>query len=127
MKRRRESEEISHDTDEEGQNHDEAQPSLPKVTELDVLDDDTSVEMKCSLPPHKTVTIFRTYQEYETHYAMAHSNRCVQCHKNFPSSWFLDLHIEERHDSIIEVKRERGEHTVSPSNLGSNFSICFPI
>ena len=68
--------------------------------------------MKCSLPPHREGLAFTSYAEYESHYRKAHTNRCVECRKNFPSEHLLNVHIEECHDSFVAVKRERGEHTV---------------
>lgn len=54
---------------------------------------------------------FQTYDDYETHYQQCHTNRCVDCHKNFPSSHFLELHISENHDPIVASKRDAGEKT----------------
>ncbi|PGH23398.1 hypothetical protein AJ80_02508 [Polytolypa hystricis UAMH7299] len=67
--------------------------------------------MRCSLPPHKEVLSFSTYEEYEVHYAQVHVNRCSGCGKNFPTGRFLTLHIEENHDPLNEARRERGERT----------------
>ncbi|QPH01993.1 hypothetical protein C2857_006198 [Epichloe festucae Fl1] len=69
--------------------------------------------MKCSLPPHREPIAFRSYQEYESHYTMLHTNRCLECRKNFPSEHLLGVHIEESHDPLVRVKRDKGEHTYS--------------
>jgi hypothetical protein len=75
-------------------------------------------EMRCSLPPHRQTLTFASYEDYDIHYAKTHTNRCVECRKNFPTEHFLNLHIEENHDALISVRRERGEKTVSkPTNL----------
>ncbi|KAI1085866.1 hypothetical protein F5B20DRAFT_520106 [Whalleya microplaca] len=86
-----------------------------KITELDesAVDTSTSVAMRCSLPPHRDVMSFKTYGDYEVHYNKTHTNRCVECRKNFPSEYLLNIHIEECHDVFAAVKRERGEHTYS--------------
>ncbi|KAI0114824.1 hypothetical protein F4814DRAFT_417177 [Daldinia grandis] len=88
-----------------------------KITELDESavddNDDNTIVMKCSLPPHRDVLSFRTYTEYETHHNRTHTNRCVECGKNFPSEHLLNVHIEEWHDAFAAVKREKGEHTYS--------------
>ncbi|KAI1106254.1 hypothetical protein F4804DRAFT_330436 [Jackrogersella minutella] len=87
-----------------------------KITELDesAIDDDSNTfTMKCSLPPHRDVMLFKTYAEYEAHHNRTHRNRCVECTKNFPSEHLLNVHIEECHDVFAIVKRERGEHTYS--------------
>ena len=50
---------------------------------------------------------FGSYGEYEAHYAEMHTNRCTECHKNFPSERFLELHIKERrmgHPRLLEAK-----------------------
>ena len=90
--------------------------SLPaaKIAELDPTESlsQPGIQMKCSLPPHKDTLVFSTYSEYESHYNSTHTNRCLECRKNFPSAHLLGLHIEENHDSFMALKRDRGEHTV---------------
>ncbi|KAK5111461.1 hypothetical protein LTR62_004913 [Meristemomyces frigidus] len=66
--------------------------------------------MRCLLPPHKPLS-FSTFEDYETHYNQAHSNRCEECHSNFPTAHILDLHIAENHDPITATKRDAGEKT----------------
>ncbi len=75
----------------------------------------TSAEvMRCSLPPHARQTLsFTSFEDYEVHYNKTHVNRCTECQKNFPTPHFLDLHITENHNPLVEVLRERGERTVS--------------
>lgn len=85
-----------------------------KIAELDLSDNDSGIQMRCSLPPHKEPLIFSSYGEYETHYRDQHTNRCAECRKNFPSAHLLGVHIEEAHDSFVLVRRDRGERTVSP-------------
>jgi hypothetical protein len=79
----------------------------PKYTQLEP-ENRQALTIKCSLPPHK-LTTFPSYQEYETHYAKLHTNRCSECQKNFPSDHFLNLHLTENHDPIVATKRDRGE------------------
>ena len=67
--------------------------------------------MQCSLPPHKDHPEFGSYSEYEVHYVKEHTNRCAQCGKNFPSAYFLGLHIEENHNALREALQARGEKT----------------
>ncbi|QYT01150.1 C2H2-type domain-containing protein [Trichoderma simmonsii] len=69
--------------------------------------------MRCSLPPHKEPLGFRLYSDYETHYHNFHTNRCIECRKNFPTDHLLSIHIEECHDPLARVAREKGEHTYS--------------
>ncbi|KAK4650514.1 hypothetical protein QC762_708200 [Podospora pseudocomata] len=85
-----------------------------KITELDpslITTTKTNNPMPCSLPPHKEPITFSSYQEYESHYRNEHTNRCLECRKNFPSSHLLSLHISENHDAFIQVKRDKGERT----------------
>jgi hypothetical protein len=70
-------------------------------------------EMRCSLPGHRQTISFTSFEDYDVHYAKTHVNRCVECRKNFPTEHFLNLHIEENHDALVSVRRERGEKTVS--------------
>ncbi|KAH8683300.1 hypothetical protein BGZ60DRAFT_367902 [Tricladium varicosporioides] len=57
--------------------------------------------MKCSLPPHSETLTFSTYEEFEIHYSKTHTHRCLECRRNFPTEYFLNLHIEESHDSLV--------------------------
>jgi len=84
-----------------------------KVSELDPSETrpDPSSSMTCHL--HGKKVTFSSYEEYEAHYNKEHVNRCLECRKNFPSEHFLNLHIEECHDSFVKVRREKGEHTAS--------------
>ncbi|OAQ84512.1 zinc finger domain-containing protein [Purpureocillium lilacinum] len=87
-----------------------------KIPELDTAIDDTqddSCTMRCSLPPHKSPISFSSYGDYETHYHQFHTNRCLECSKNFPSDHLLGVHIEEWHDPLVKVRRDKGEHTYS--------------
>lgn len=83
------------------------------------LEDETSDRnvIKCSLPPHREPIAFKSHQEYESHYARFHTNRCLECRKNFPSEHLLSVHIEEWHDPLVRIKRDKGEHTVSEESL----------
>ncbi|KAH0494219.1 hypothetical protein TgHK011_000847 [Trichoderma gracile] len=76
-------------------------------------DDDGEIAMRCSLPPHKEPLAFRYYGDYEAHYHKFHTNRCIECRKNFPTNHLLEIHIEECHDPLAKVAREKGEHTYS--------------
>jgi hypothetical protein len=96
-------------------------PPAAKITELDLTDNDSGIKMRCFLPPHKEPLIFPSYGEYETHYRDQHTNRCLECRRNFPSAHLLGLHIEETHDSFAMVRKERGERTVSPSKLSPSY------
>ncbi|KAK8139244.1 hypothetical protein PG984_002624 [Apiospora sp. TS-2023a] len=86
-----------------------------KIIQVDesAVDDSETVVMRCLLPPHREPLAFRSYTDYETHYHKAHSNRCFECRKNFPSDHLLSVHIEEQHDAFAAVLREKGEHTYS--------------
>ncbi|GIZ37265.1 hypothetical protein CKM354_000071800 [Cercospora kikuchii] len=86
----------------------ETSAHTPKYVELDEASERTKVAFKCLLPPHKSMT-FSSYTDYETHYNSSHTNRCKECHKNFPTAHFLQLHLSENHDPIVAVRRERGD------------------
>lgn len=92
----------------------DAETPAAKLVDLDqdASGDKSTLDIKCSMPPHKTALSFRSYEEYETHYNKAHVNRCLECGKNLPSDHLLNVHIEECHDFFVAVKRDRGEHTV---------------
>ncbi|KPM36828.1 hypothetical protein AK830_g9736 [Neonectria ditissima] len=90
---------------------------VAKVAQLDsaIEDDDQeqAVTMRCSLPPHREPLSFNSYDEYEVHYSKTHTNRCLECRKNFPTEHLLGVHIEECHDPLVLVQRDKGEHTYS--------------
>ncbi|MCJ1382892.1 Glycoside hydrolase 18 protein [Xylographa soralifera] len=64
--------------------------------------------MQCLLPPHPPLAL-PSYAAYDVHYAQAHANRCLECGRNLPSAWWLELHIAENHDPLVGVRRGRGE------------------
>ncbi|KAI6875532.1 hypothetical protein KC343_g7111 [Hortaea werneckii] len=87
----------------------EATSHPQKYASLEPTDRPVSI-MQCHLPPHKALS-FHGYDEYETHYQQAHTNRCTDCKGNFPSTHLLELHITENHDPIIAARREKGDRT----------------
>lgn len=90
--------------------------SNSKIVHLDHSSENgeaSTAVMKCSLSGHSQTLSFASFEDYETHYAQAHSNRCHECRKNFPTEHFLSLHIAENHDSLVAILREREEKTVS--------------
>ncbi|MCJ1434105.1 hypothetical protein MMC27_003471, partial [Xylographa pallens] len=68
----------------------------------------TPTTMQCFLPPHAPLAL-PSYAAYDVHYAQAHANRCLECGRNLPSAWWLELHIAENHDPLVGVRRGRGE------------------
>lgn len=85
-------------------------PTKYASLEPESSDKSSSTAMRCLLPPHKPLS-FSTYNEYESHYQQAHTNRCDDCKSNFPSSFYLELHIMENHDPLVATRRDRGEKT----------------
>jgi hypothetical protein len=67
--------------------------------------------LTCALAPHRETICFSSHEEHGVHYVKEHTNRCTTCSKNFPSSRFLELHIEENHNALREVLAARGERT----------------
>ncbi|KAI8883342.1 hypothetical protein K501DRAFT_219418 [Backusella circina FSU 941] len=52
---------------------------------------------------------FRTVQLYEAHYEAQHRNVCLECLKVFPAFRWLQLHLDEAHDILKQIRKERGE------------------
>ena len=50
---------------------------------------------------------FRTMHDFDLHYQLQHRLRCVQCGAVLSSNKFLELHIQERHDSYFKVLAEK--------------------
>lgn len=134
MKRSRESEEdfdsepVSLDVESAAQSYANLH-HVSKIAELDVAvldrdDNGPGIEMRCFLPPHKEPLTFDSYDEYESHYRSYHTHRCLDCRKNFPSEHLLHVHIEECHDPLVVIKRDRGEHTVSKNGCSTRQGKC---
>lgn len=89
---------------------------VSKVIGLDVesLSDEalTATVIQCSMPGHLPGLSFATYNEYETHYNSTHTNRCLECWRNFPTSHYLDLHLAECHNVLVEIRKDKGEAVV---------------
>lgn len=114
MKRSREAEEGISSYDE----RDIAIVPVPKIANIDANGagiETTVTTFQCSLPGHVQGLSFTKYSDYEKHYNQAHTNRCIECRKNFPSSHIVNLHIQEHHDALTEIRREKGDFIVSTS------------
>lgn len=86
--------------------------SPAKLVEID-LDEQirpAKFVMQCSLPPHKPLE-FETADDFDLHYTKEHTNRCSSCGKNFPTSHFLALHLDENHNPVREALAAKGEKT----------------
>ncbi|PWN51362.1 hypothetical protein IE53DRAFT_342487 [Violaceomyces palustris] len=82
----------------------------------------------CNLPPHPSPLAFHSPSEFESHYHAQHAHTCTlsqRCSKTFPTSRFLDLHIEECHSPLSIQRMERGESIFScflePDQCGESF------
>ena len=51
---------------------------------------------------------FTSVTKYVLHYETLHRNFCATCGTAFPSSFLLDLHIRESHDSFFQAQAARG-------------------
>ncbi|KAK7735874.1 hypothetical protein SLS53_007251 [Cytospora paraplurivora] len=111
MKRSREPEEDT-DPSSTGQQGVAITP-VSKIVGIDVDDSSETAapDLRCSLPGHLPGLAFTSYKDYESHYIKAHTNRCLDCRKVFPSSHILDLHINEFHNALTELNKERGAAT----------------
>ncbi|EFX02839.1 c2h2 type zinc finger domain containing protein [Grosmannia clavigera kw1407] len=104
---------VSADEEQGQQPSTEADVELPsaKIATLDDGHADAAAEpaMICLL--HRESVDFSSYGAYESHYNREHLNRCLECHRNFPSPFYLGLHTDEWHDPFVAVRRDKGEHT----------------
>lgn len=67
--------------------------------------------IQCSLAPHRDPLGFPSVADFELHYAKEHSNRCLACGKNFPTTHFLALHTDENHNAFRQALQAKGEKT----------------
>jgi hypothetical protein len=67
--------------------------------------------MQCVLPPHRHALDFPSIEAFELHYQQQHTNRCISCARNFPSAHYLNLHLDEHHNSIHAELQAKGEKT----------------
>jgi len=111
MAKRSRDEEDASSLDAEGIDY-YASASPAKVIELDqeASAPANSTMMQCSLPPHRPSS-FSSAEEFDIHYAKEHTNRCSSCGKNFPSTHYLSLHIDENHNPVREALAAKGEKT----------------
>lgn len=102
---------VDHDNDDDDGTYQAC--GLPaKIIELDEGDFAPAITttMQCSLPPHRPLA-FDTAEDFDTHYAKEHTNRCSSCGKNFPSTHYLSLHLDENHNPVREALAAKGEKT----------------
>ncbi|KAK7106238.1 zinc finger protein 511-like [Littorina saxatilis] len=50
---------------------------------------------------------FTSLLSYENHYNSVHRHTCITCHRNFPSSYLLEIHIQENHDPLFSILTAR--------------------
>lgn len=127
MKRSRDAEEETNSTLADEQEVTDVPVS--KIVGLDVERSNdgsqTTTTLQCSMPGHLPGLRFATYNEYETHYISTHTNRCLECGRNFPSWHYLDLHIAECHDALVEIRREKGKAVVRMLQPGGTSARLF--
>ncbi|KAJ2546117.1 hypothetical protein EV175_005718 [Coemansia sp. RSA 1933] len=63
----------------------------------------------CDTPPCQGSVAYPTPLAFERHYDQAHRNTCTTCSAIFPSSHWLDLHIQELHDAFFSARIARGD------------------
>ncbi|SPO02839.1 uncharacterized protein DNG_05515 [Cephalotrichum gorgonifer] len=100
MKRSREPEEDAaasgiHSSDTE----DPGTPAAKLVDlDYDTEGEESSLSMKCSMPPHKEALSFRSYEEYEAHYNSAHYSCFVEgCERKCMTPQKRRLHLIDKH------------------------------
>ncbi|KAG0167027.1 hypothetical protein DFQ30_006482 [Apophysomyces sp. BC1015] len=53
---------------------------------------------------------FPSTAAYELHYETQHHNVCVVCSRIFPGSQWLHLHLDECHNVLKQMEKERGQN-----------------
>lgn len=85
---------------------------MKRAREDDTRQDDIIITQTiyCNFPPCIQLE-FTNYQEYESHVVSTHDYICESCQKPFPNQHFLLLHIDEHHNPLLQIKRDRGDRT----------------
>ncbi|KAI8057556.1 uncharacterized protein B0P05DRAFT_440138, partial [Gilbertella persicaria] len=52
---------------------------------------------------------FPSISAYQYHYEAVHQHVCSVCHKIFPGERWLQFHLDEFHDVLLQIKKEKGE------------------
>ncbi|RCH81763.1 hypothetical protein CU098_007966 [Rhizopus stolonifer] len=55
---------------------------------------------------------FPSISAYQYHYEAVHQHVCSVCHKIFPGERWLQFHLDEFHDVLLQIKKEKGEKIV---------------
>ncbi|KAI8086289.1 uncharacterized protein BX664DRAFT_335431 [Halteromyces radiatus] len=67
----------------------------------------------CELPScihrHGEPIAFPSLSAYEAHYEAQHRNTCSICGLPFPGSHWLQLHLDECHNVLNQIRKDRGE------------------
>lgn len=90
---------------------------------------DLSRPIYCALPSccsrQGVPAEFPSVTAYELHYETRHRNVCAACGKVFPGHHWLQLHLDECHNVLIQMRKDRGEKVVSCYYYlgGSPFSV----
>ncbi|KAJ1647891.1 hypothetical protein J3B02_001676 [Coemansia erecta] len=63
----------------------------------------------CEQPPCMGTVLCPTLLAFERHYDQMHRYVCSLCNAILPSSYWLDLHIDEIHDAFFDVRAKRGD------------------
>ncbi|KAF9478260.1 hypothetical protein BDN70DRAFT_880224 [Pholiota conissans] len=103
--------------------------SSPVVGSANANANNAKAPLLCNLPPtcHRQPTPIANTTELERHYAKYHAHVCEErgCGCVFPEARLLDLHQTECHDTLAQIRMERGEkifqcHIPAPT-CGRNF------
>ncbi|KAJ2910295.1 hypothetical protein GGI21_001016 [Coemansia aciculifera] len=72
-------------------------------------EDERSHHIICHDTPCLGAAVFPSALAYERHYDQMHRNTCSMCSAIFPSTHWLDLHVQELHDSFFDARVARGD------------------
>ncbi|KAI8343094.1 hypothetical protein BC941DRAFT_508545 [Chlamydoabsidia padenii] len=83
----------------------------------------------CELPSciqrHGGPVSFPTLVAYEAHYEAQHRNHCSICHLSFPGAHWLELHLDEQHNVLNQIRKDRGDkiYKCYVETCGKHFSV----
>ena len=67
---------------------------------------------------------FLYFYRYEIHYNAMHKNVCSECHRSFPTSHLLEIHVLEWHDNMFQLLATKQDMVRTSFSIESSKSLA---